>query len=261
MVLLLKVIQGVLSEIKPGQVVQVLQLSKQDFVAGGAWTDIFATKDKSAVIDNAPPEIQNLLSQFADIFATKVSYPPPRSFYHSIPLLPGARPVHIRPYRYAPHLKDEIEAQVQDMLDNGLIQHSTSPFSSPVLLVKKKDKTYRFYADYRHLNVVTRKGQFPVPIIYGFLDELREASWFSTLDLCSGFHQIPMHPNDCEKTAFQTHNDQFEFRVMSFGLTRAPHSFQKTMNCVLAPLLRKFVLVFFDDILVYSKSYESMYPT
>jgi hypothetical protein len=135
-----------------------------------------------------------------------VSYPPPRPFYHSIPLFLCARPVHIRPHRYAPHLKDEIEAQVQDMLDNSLIQHSSSPFSSPVLLVKKKDKTYRFCVDYRHLNSITRKGQFLVPIIDEFLDELKEASWFPTLDFCSGFHQISMHPDDCEKTAFQTHS-------------------------------------------------------
>jgi hypothetical protein len=135
-----------------------------------------------------------------------VSYPPPRPFYHSIPLFLCARLVHIRPHRYAPHLKDEIEAQVQDMLDNSLIQHSSSPFSSPVLLVKKKDKTYRFCVDYRHLNSITRKGQFLVPIIDEFLDELKEASWFPTLDFCSGFHQISMHPDDCEKTAFQTHS-------------------------------------------------------
>jgi hypothetical protein len=94
------------------------------------------------VMDKVPPKIQNLLSQFSNVFATKVSYPPPRPFYHSIPLLRGARPVHIRPYRHAPHIKDEIKALVQDMLDNDLIQYSTSPFSSPVLLVKKKDKNY-----------------------------------------------------------------------------------------------------------------------
>jgi hypothetical protein len=94
-----------------------------------------------------------------------------------------------------------------------------------------------------------------VPIIEGFLDELQQACWFSTLDLCASFHRIQMNPADSFKIAFQTHVDHYEFRVMSFGLTSAPHTFQKGMNSTLAPFLRKFVLVFFDDILVYSKSY------
>jgi hypothetical protein len=123
-------------------------------------------------------------------------------------------------------------------------------------LVKKKDNTFRFCIDYRHLNAITAKGQYPIPIIEEFLDELKHPSWFSTLDLCSGFHQIPMHPEDCFKTAFQTHADHFEFRVISFGLIGVPHTFQRAMNTILAPLLRKCVLVFFDDILVYSKSLE-----
>jgi hypothetical protein len=100
------------------------------------------------------------------------------------------------------------------------------------------------------LNAITVKGQFIVPIIDEFLDELHQASWFSSLDLCSGFHQIPMDPSDCFKTTFQTHMGHYEFRVMSLRLTGAPHSFQKAMNAALAPLLRKCVWVFFDDILV-----------
>jgi hypothetical protein len=123
-----------------------------------------------------------------------------------------------------------------------------------VLLVKKKDSTYRFCLDFRHLNAITIKEQFLVPIINEFLDELHQARWFSSLDLCVGFHQIPMEPANCFKTAFQTHIGHYEFRVMSFGLTRAPHTFQKAMNSTLAPLIRKCVLVFFYDILVYSRA-------
>jgi hypothetical protein len=164
--------------------------------------------------------------------------------------------VAVRPYRYAPILKDEIEKQVQEMLAIGLIQQSTSHFSSPVLLVKKKDNTYRFCVDYHHLNDIIEKGQFLVPIIDEFLDELSQASCFSSLDLFAGFQQIPMNLADCFKIAFQTHVGHYEFRVMSFGLTGAPHTIQKGMNSSLAPLLRKSVLVFFDDILVYSKTYQ-----
>jgi hypothetical protein len=197
-----------------------------------------------------------LLQSYSDIFVDKVCFPPPRAHNHSIPLVPGARPVLVRPYRYSPALKNEIESQVQEMLDVRLIQPSTSPFSSPMLLVKKKDKTFKFCIDYMQLDALIVKGQFPVPIIDEFLDELKGASWFSSLDLCARFHQILMNPKDSFKTTFQTHFGHFELRVMSFGLTGAPHSFQRAMNSTLAPLLRKCVLVFFDDILIYSHSYE-----
>jgi hypothetical protein len=98
--------------------------------------------------------------------------------------------------------------------------------------------------DYRHLNAITIKGQYPVPILDEFLDELKGASWFSSLDLCARFHQIPMSTADCHKTAFQTHHDHYEFRVMSFGLIGAPHTFQKNMNATLAPLEEMCISVF-----------------
>jgi hypothetical protein len=132
--------------------------------------------------------VKELLVTYAEVFADKVTFLLPRPFNHTSPLVPGARPINIMPYRYAPALKTEIERQVQGMLNAGLIQPSDSPFSSTVLLVKKKDNTFRFCVDYRHMNAITSKGQFPVPIIDEFLDELKNASWFSTLDLCYGFH-------------------------------------------------------------------------
>lgn len=189
------------------------------------------------------PAIAKIVVSFAQVFAPVNGLPPQRTCDHSIPLQPGAQPIFIRPYRYPPALKDKIEKQVQDMLDKGLIQPSSSPFSSPMILVKKKDGSWRPCVDYRHLNAPTIRGH-PIPIFDELVDELAGATWFSSLDLNSGFHQIRMKKGEEFKTAFQTHFGHFEFRVMSFGLCGAPATFQGAMNDTLKPLSRKCVLVF-----------------
>lgn len=156
--------------------------------------------DDSSVFDDMPPPLAGLLAKFQDIFLTLAALPPCRHCDYAIPLLPGTTPVSIRPYRYPLVIKDEIEHQVRTMLDSRVIQHSDSPFSSPVLLVKKKDESYRFCVDFRHLNVVTAKSKYPVPIIEELLDELEGASWFSSLDLTAGYHQILLKPGEEPKT-------------------------------------------------------------
>lgn len=206
--------------------------------------------------DNTSPEIQSLISSYAPLFTPPTTLPPSRPSDHSIPTIPNAPPIKLRPYRYPFFQKQEIEKQVAHMLDLGEIQPSNGEFSSPVLLVKKKDGSWRFCVDYRGLNAITIRDNYPIPTIDELLDELGHATWFSELDLLSGYHQIQMRPEDIHKTAFRTHDGHYEFRIMPFGLCSAPATFQSTMNDLLRPFLRRFAIVFFDDILIYSASWS-----
>nr|GEV44992.1 hypothetical protein [Tanacetum cinerariifolium] len=171
-----------------------------------------------------PAEISKLISQYHDVFAVPTTLPPMRPYDHKIPLKEGIIPITLRPYRHPPTQKHAIEVMVKELLDTGVIRDSHGPFYSPMVMVKKKDGTWRTCIDYRKLNNATIKDMFPIPIIEELIDELQ---------------------------------GHYEFLVMPFGLTNAPSTFQALMNSVFKEYLRRFVLVFFDDILVYSPTMET----
>lgn len=198
------------------------------------------------------PEIDSVLKQFPAIFDDPKQLPPNRGRDHHIELIRGAQPVNVNPYRYPYFQKNEIERLTVEMLQQGLIRPSTSPFLSPVLLVRKKDGMWRFCVDYRTLNSIMVQDRFPIPTMDELVNELHDAKIFSKLDLRVGYHQIRIVEEDIHKSAFRTDHGHYKFTMMPFGLTNVPAIFQATMNQLLAEFLRKFVLVFFDDILIYS---------
>jgi len=202
------------------------------------------------------PGIKSLLEEFRGVTEPRTTLPPHRNVAHTIPLEPGHKPPFRPIYRLSPVELDEVEKQVTELLKHGLIEPSSSPFGAPVLFVTKKDGSLRMCIDYRGLNKITIKNKYPLPRTDQLLDSLSGAKVFSSLDLQSGYHQIRIPDEDVPKTAFRTPFGHYQFKVLSFGLTNAPATFQATMNDVFRPFLNKFVVVYIDDILVFSKTHE-----
>ncbi|GJS08081.1 putative reverse transcriptase domain-containing protein [Tanacetum coccineum] len=171
-----------------------------------------------------------------------------------IELIPGAAPVARAPYRLAPAEMKELAEQLKELSDKGFIRPSSSPWGAPILFVKKKDGSFRMCIDYRELNKLTVKNRYPLPRIDDLFDQLQGSSIYSKIDLRSGYHQLRVREEDIPKTAFRTRYGHYEFRVMPFGLTNAPAVFMDLMNRVCKPYLDKFVIVFIDDILIYSRN-------
>ncbi|GJW74310.1 putative nucleotidyltransferase, ribonuclease H [Tanacetum coccineum] len=180
----------------------------------------------------------------------------PKLEFQIVPLILGASTVARTPYRLAPSEMQELSNQLQELTDRGFIRPSTSPWGALVLFVKKKDGSFRMCIDYRELKKLTIKNRYPLPRIYDLFDQLQGLSVYSKIDLRSGYHQLRVREEDIPKTAFRTRYIHYEFQVMPFGLTNAPVVFMDLMNRVCKPYLDKFVIVFIDDILIYSRNEE-----
>ena len=189
-------------------------------------------------------KFRDLFVKYRDVFALSDSELGRTSLVQHVIDTGDATPIKQMPYRTSPEGKQEIDRQVNNMLERGIIQESVSAWSSPVVLVKKKDGSMRFCVDYRKLNKVAKKDRFPLPLIADTLDSLNRTSVYSTLDMKAGYWQIELHPSAREKSAFVTHNGLYEFLVMPFGLTNSGASFQRLMGHILRGLEYRFSLIY-----------------
>ncbi|GJW87682.1 putative reverse transcriptase domain-containing protein [Tanacetum coccineum] len=221
------------------------------------WTEAVATACYTQ--NQMPPLLEDIpvVREFPEVFPKDLpSLPLVRQVEFQIDLIPGTTPVARAPYRLALLEMQELSDQLLELSDRGFIRPSTSPWGAPVLFVKNKDRSFRMCIDYRELNKLTIKNHYPLPRIDDLFDQLQGLSVYSKIDLRSGYHQLRVRDEDIPKTAFKTRYGHYEFQVMPFGLTNAPAVFMDLMNRVCKPYLDKFVIVFIDDILIYSRNKE-----
>ncbi|KAL0551700.1 hypothetical protein IC582_010789 [Cucumis melo] len=233
------------------QVISAIRASK--LLSQGTWgilASVVDTREADVSLSSEP-----VVRDYPDVFPEELpGLPPHREVEFAIELEPGTVPISRAPYRMAPAELKELKVQLQELLDKGFIRPSVSPWGAPVLFVKKKDGSMRLCIDYRELNKVTVKNRYPLPRIDDLFDQLQGATVFSKIDLRSGYHQLRIKDDDIPKTAFRSRYGHYEFIVMSFGLTNAPAVFMDLMNRVFREFLDTFVIVFIDDILIYSKT-------
>jgi hypothetical protein len=212
-----------------------------------------------SVHHTAAQNVEDILvaCEFPNVFSKELSgMPPDQDVEFIIELQPGMTPISRRPYKMTHKELAELKVQLNKLLDKGYIRPSSSPWGCLALFVKKKDQSLRLCVDYRPLNVVTIKNKYPLPRIDILFDQFAGAKVFSNVDLHSGYHQIKIRPEDVSKTVFSTRYGLYKYLVMSFGLINTSAHFMYLMNSVFMPELDKFVVVFIDDILIYSKSEE-----
>ena len=210
--------------------------------------------DSTEITDSEKHELRNLLRKFDDLFVSENgALGRTKVVKHRINTSgsPIRQPLHRQPES----LKGDMNEEVRKMLSRGVIRPSSSPWSSPVVMVRKKNGSWRFCIDYRKLNAVTHQDAYPLPRIDATLESLAGSTLFTTLDLASGYWQVEIEEDDKEKTAFSTKKGHFEFNVMPFGLTNAPATFQRLMECILAGLTGEQCLIYIDDIIVFSASF------
>jgi hypothetical protein len=219
-----------------------------------------ATNEKEVDQPTIPqtPLEKKIMREFSDVFPATLpsQLPPARKIDHAIELIPGSEPPSRPTYRLSYVEMDELKKQLTELSEKGFIRPSTSPFGAPVLFVHKKEGTLRLCVDYRALNKITIKNRYPLPRIEELMDRLAGVRYFSKVDLHSGYHQIRIKQEDVHKTAFRTRYGHYEFLVLPFGLTNAPATFMTLMNDIFKEYLDKFVIIYLDDILVYSKTEE-----
>jgi len=217
-------------------------------------------KEKDLLMDSssrrAEFDKQQLIDEFREVFNEPTALPPKRTVDFSIDLKPGAEPPNLPTYRMNPVELQELKKQLEELLKKKFIKQSKSPFGAPVLFVKKPNKPLRLCIDYRALNALTIKNSYNLPRIDDLFDQLRGAKYFSKIDLRSGYHQIRIKEADREKTGFNCRYGHYQFNVLPFGLTNAPATFMHLMNDTFKHQLDRFVIVYLDDILIYSKSLD-----
>ncbi|GJZ88332.1 putative reverse transcriptase domain-containing protein [Tanacetum coccineum] len=227
-------------------------IKTERYISRGCQVFMIQVMEKKKSDENRLEDIL-VVREFPEVFLENLpGLPPVRQVEFQINLIPGAAPVARAPYRLAPSEMQELSNQLQELADRGFIRPSTSPWGAPVLFVKKKDGSFRMCIDYRELNKLTVKNRYPLPRIDDLFDQLQGSSVYSKIDLRSGYHQLRVRDEDIPKTAFRTRYGHYEFQVMPFGLTNAPAVFMDLMNRVCKPYLDKFMIVFIDDILIYS---------